>query len=54
MNQTIKIRKEYLIKLPDAIIAATALLFEFTLITNNTKDFKKLGHLNLINPYNDF
>ncbi len=54
VDQTIKIRKEHRIKLPDAIIAATALLFNFTLITNNTKDFKKLEHLNLINPYNDF
>ena len=50
VGQTIKIRKEHRIKLPDAIIAATALLFNFTLITNNTKDFKKLEHLNLINP----
>jgi predicted nucleic acid-binding protein len=54
VDQTIKIRKEHRIKLPDAIIAATALLFNFTLITNNTKDFKKLEQLNVINPYHDF
>ena len=54
VNQTINLRQEYKIKLPDAIIAATALLFEFTLITNNTKDFKKINSLQLINPYEDF
>lgn len=54
VEQTIKLRQEYRIKLPDAIIAATAVLFEFSLITNNTKDFKKINQLKLINPYEDF
>jgi len=47
VDQTINLRQEYKIKLPDAIIAATTLLFEFTLITNNTKDFKKINSLQL-------
>jgi hypothetical protein len=54
VDQTINLRKEYKIKLPDAIIAATAQLFDFTLITNNTNDFKKIKDLKLINPYKDF
>jgi predicted nucleic acid-binding protein len=40
------------IKLPDAIIAATALVYELTIITRNTKDFEKIEGLNVINPYN--
>jgi len=48
--QTAEIRKSSRIKLPDAIIAATALCFDLTLLTNNTGDFKKIEGLKLINP----
>jgi len=47
----IDLRKNYTIKLPDAIIAATALTNNLTLITNNDKDFDKIQNLNIINPY---
>jgi predicted nucleic acid-binding protein len=40
--KTIGIRKKYPIKLPDAIIAATCIVNNCTLITNNLKDFKKI------------
>ena len=43
--ETIGIRKKYPIKLPDAIIAATCLLNNCTLITNNLKDFEKIEGL---------
>ena len=49
--ETINIRKEFKIKLPDSIIAATALVNNLTLITRNTSDFKKISNLKLINPY---
>lgn len=52
ISQTIKIRKAYKIKLPDAIIAATALVNNFTLISRNTKDFKAIASIRLWNPYN--
>ena|SRR6056297_3396493 len=39
--KTIEIRKKHSIKLPDAIIAATCLTYNFHLITNNIKDFIK-------------
>src|ERR1700739_4580397 len=39
-QQTIKIRKERKVKLPDAIIAATAIVNDLTLLTRNTSDFK--------------
>lgn len=49
--QTIEIRKSHKIKLPDAIIAATALVHDFTIVTRNIKDFEKIEGLLCINPY---
>lgn len=48
---TIEVRKKYRIKLPDAIVAATALHHGFTLVTNNTTDFDKIKDIKLLNPY---
>jgi predicted nucleic acid-binding protein len=45
------IRKTYRIKLPDAIIAATALVYDFTLISRNIADFKNIPALKIIDPY---
>lgn len=50
-NTTIEFRKVYKIKLPDAIIAATALINQLTIITRNTKDFDKIKGLEVLNPY---
>jgi len=41
-NITISFRKKYKLKLPDAIICATAYVFEMPLITNDKKLFKVL------------
>jgi hypothetical protein len=49
--KTAEIRKAYKIKLPDAVIAATALTFNFTLLTRNISDFKNIDGLKLINPH---
>ena len=49
-NKTIVYRKETGIKLPDAIIAATAFVNGLTLLTRNTRDFSKCTDINLINP----
>ena len=49
--KTISLRKSYKTKLPDAIIAATALVNNLTIITRNTKDFEKIIGLNVLNPY---
>lgn len=43
--ETIQIRKTYNIKLPDAIIAATCLVNNCSLVTNNIKDFDKIDGL---------
>jgi len=51
VQQTINLRKEHKIKLPDAIIAATALVNKCDLITRNSSDFNKIKHLNVLNPH---
>ena len=45
------IRKNYSVKLPDAIIAATAINKNLILLTRNMADFEKINGLNVINPY---
>jgi predicted nucleic acid-binding protein len=47
----IKVRKNYNIKLPDAIIAATALVYNRELVTRNNNDFKNVQGIKLINPW---
>lgn len=46
------LRRTYSIKLADAVIAATALVFDLTLVTRNTEDFTRIDKLKLINPWN--
>ncbi|MDD4602512.1 MAG: type II toxin-antitoxin system VapC family toxin [Bacteroidales bacterium] len=47
----VDIRRNKKIKTPDAIIAATAITNDYTLISNNNKDFKGIKGLKYINPY---
>ena len=47
----IGLRKKYKIKLPDAIIAATALSQNLVLISRNNKDFKKINEIEAIDPW---
>jgi hypothetical protein len=47
----IEIRKKHKIKLPDAIIAATALAHNMVLITRNTSDFKRIDGLILVDSH---
>lgn len=50
--RTAEIRKKYNIKLPDAIIAATAIVYGLSLVTRNEKDFTQIEGLSIINPFN--
>lgn len=50
-TKAIEIRKNYKLKLADAIIAATSLVNSLTLVTRNTKDFQKIKKLSLLNPF---
>ena len=52
VEETIELRKKHRIKLPDAIIYATALVEKIPLLTSNIKDFISLdGKVELINPF---
>ena len=51
VERTIKLCKQIKIKLPDAIIAAPALLEGFTLVTRNINDFNKIPDLIVLNPW---
>lgn len=50
IRHSVKVRKGKKIKTPDAIIAATALAYNYTLITNNEKDFVTIEGLRIVNP----
>ena len=52
VNQTIQIRKQYKIKLPDAIIAATAMILDLILLSRNTSNFGKIKGLNQLDLFN--
>jgi predicted nucleic acid-binding protein len=51
VNKTIQIRQKQKIKIPDAIIAATALVNGLTLVSRNIKDFMNIPDLEIVNPY---
>ena len=47
IQQTVKLRRHYKgLKLPDAIIAATAIVHDFTLLSTNDIDFQRIADLN--------
>ncbi|RYF72684.1 MAG: type II toxin-antitoxin system VapC family toxin [Cytophagaceae bacterium] len=48
--KTIELRKKVRIKLPEAIIAATALVHSLTLVSDNDVDFLRVPKLKYINP----
>jgi len=47
----VNLRRNKRTKTPDAIIAATAMAHDLTLVTNNERDFTNIIGLNIINPY---
>lgn len=49
--KTAEIRKKYSTKLPDAVIAATAIIYKLELLSRNVNDFNKIEELSLIDPY---
>ncbi|NJM23830.1 MAG: type II toxin-antitoxin system VapC family toxin [Richelia sp. SM1_7_0] len=52
-NKTIDLKRQKKIKLPDAIIAATAICQGAVLLTRNVDDFKGFTELSLENPFRD-
>lgn len=51
VKRCVELRRNKRIKTPDAIIAATALAKNYTIITNNEKDFANIEGLKIINPH---
>jgi len=47
----IDIRKKTKTKLPDTIIAATALVYDLNLITHNVSDFNQIKGLTVVDPH---
>jgi len=50
IKETVHIRKNYKLKLPDALIAATAIVYKLTLVADNDKDFLRIPSLKYLNP----
>ena len=46
----VQLRRNKKIKTPDAIIAATAIAYNYTLLTNNANDFSNIPGLKMMNP----
>ncbi len=53
LDQAISIRQERKIGLGDSLIASTALVHSLSLVTNNSKDFKWIESLTLIDPFEE-
>ena len=50
-EKAVTLRQQRKMSLGDAIIAATALVENHTLVTRNTDDFKWIAELKLLNPF---
>ena len=51
IDEAVKLRQAVSIKVPDAIVAATALLYDATLVTRNDSDFQAVPALKVLNPF---
>ena len=53
VQRTITLRQQSRIRMPDALIAATALHLRFPLVTRNTQDFRAIDELIILNPFDE-
>ena len=51
VQRTILVRQQHRVRLPDAVIAATALERGVPLVTRNVRDFQGIPGLTLLNPF---
>lgn len=47
-DEAARIRRECNLKLPDALIAATAILHNVPVVTANPRDFERVGQLQVV------
>jgi toxin FitB len=50
-KKTIELKKRKRMKTPDAIIGATAIVYDLTLVTRNEIDFKHIKEISIYNPF---
>lgn len=50
INEATELRRKYNMSLGDALIAATATIWQMALVTRNTKDFKAIQGLEILDP----
>jgi hypothetical protein len=51
LDRAAQIRRDYRVRLPDAMIAACAIETDSILVTRNVEDFQRINRLNLFNPF---
>jgi predicted nucleic acid-binding protein len=51
IETTVRLRRSSRLRLPDAIIASTALVYDIPLVTRNTVDFREVTGLAIVNPF---
>jgi hypothetical protein len=51
LDKAVALRQQKKLTLGDALMAATCLVHELTLVTRNTNDFKGIDGLTLLNPF---
>lgn len=51
VQQAILVRRQRRLRLPDAIIAATALYLDTPIVTRNEADFRGIDGLTVLNPF---
>lgn len=51
VDRSVALRTELPIKLPDAVIAASAITAGLTLVTRNVRDFARVNGLGVLDPY---
>jgi len=53
IDSAIILRQQHKMSLGDALIAATALCYQLTVISRNISDFSRINDLNVMNPIHD-
>ncbi len=53
LDRAAEIRRNYRVRLADALIAACALAEGCTLVTRNVEDFRRVDGLSILNPFED-